>query len=326
MIIKPKPFISPIVKNTILTLIILIFPLIIMLFVSLVFFRVTDLIVLVVYILVFAIIEIGFLFLSKDIIMRVLGARRIQTGWIVDMVRDVASKANLPMPEVYIIPDLTPNAFAVGISPSRSAIGINSGLVDLLQPNELRGVIAHEVAHIKNRDTLIMTVAVILFNSLGLITDYVGRVLIFSASNSRNSGQLVLIGAAIWIFSLIVRLILAPIILLALSRTREYVADETGARLIRDPISLADALIKIHNFYHNPDLPPYESTDPINKSLSMMYIGSIEPKKTGFWEELFSTHPPVEKRVERLTELAKELRVYKFKKISNNRTNRGDVG
>ncbi|MEM1894054.1 MAG: hypothetical protein QXV16_02755, partial [Candidatus Anstonellales archaeon] len=83
MIIKPKPLISPIVKNTILTLIILIFPLIIMLFVSLVFFRVTDLIVLVVYILVFAIIQIGFLFLSKDIIMRVLGARRIQTGWIV---------------------------------------------------------------------------------------------------------------------------------------------------------------------------------------------------------------------------------------------------
>ncbi|MEM4699281.1 MAG: M48 family metalloprotease, partial [Candidatus Anstonellales archaeon] len=239
---------------------------------------------------------------------------------------DVASKANLPMPEVYIIPDLTPNAFAVGISPSRSAIGINSGLVDLLQPNELRGVIAHEVAHIKNRDTLIMTVAVILFNSLGLITDYVGRVLIFSASNSRNSGQLVLIGAAIWIFSLIVRLILAPIILLALSRTREYVADETGARLIRDPISLADALIKIHNFYYNIDLSRYESAEPIKKSISMMYIGSIKPKKTGFWEELFSTHPPVEKRVERLTELAKELRVYKFKKISNNRTNRGDVG
>lgn len=233
-----------------------------------------------------------------------LGAKKIDQGWIYEHVKSISKVANIPTPEVYIIPDPRPNAFAVGILKSNSAIGINNGLIDILNERELRGVIAHEVAHIKNRDTLILTTASMLFNLLGISLEFVGRSMLMN-NNNRNA----VLGFGIILASFIFRLIVSPILLFALSRNREYIADETGARLISDPLSLADALEKIDNFY-KIDISKYTESrpEPVARALNMMYIQPVQ--KSNILLELFSTHPPTYKRIERLKELAREMGIY----------------
>lgn len=311
---KPEPLIPVSIKNSLLTLLIILIPLLVISFVmSFIVVPKGGLLFLLVGILITFIFEILILIFSKDIMMAMLRARRVTSGEIFETVREIANKAKIPMPELYIIPDPTPNAFAVGILQSRSAVGLNAGIIELLNRNELRGVIAHEIAHIKNRDTLLMTAAAVLFNSVGMIIDFIGRMMIYQ-NNNRNA----VLGLGLIIFSFIFRLIVTPLMLLALSRTREYIADETGARLINDPLSLASALEKIENYYERyldqivaRAEERYESNSPIKNALKMMYIGNTEPKKkTSFWREILSTHPPTEKRIERLRELARELGVY----------------
>lgn len=305
MIIKPQPLIPQSFINTILTIIIILFPLILLsLLISIFYYDFSDPFSLgiLTYVGAVFIVQLVLLIFSKDIVMRMLGARRIFDGRIYEAVKEISQKANIPTPEVYIIPNPTPNAFAIGILKSRSAIGINSGLIEVLKDNELRGVIAHEVAHIKNRDTLLLTTASVLFNIVGIAIEILGRNLLFR-SNERERA----IGVILVVLSLLFRILLAPIFILALSRAREYIADETGARIIGDPLSLADALTRIEEYY-NKMLYKAMRYNYSDEPVRMMYIHS--PKKSSFLEEIFSTHPPVYKRVERLRELAREMGIY----------------
>ncbi|MCX8154777.1 MAG: M48 family metalloprotease [Candidatus Micrarchaeota archaeon] len=324
---KPQPLINPSIRNSIITILIILIPVMLISFIISSVLVIDNsltngfLTIMILFVISF-LIEFLVLLASKDIIMILLGAEKVSAGEIFETVKDIAAKAKIPTPEVYIIPNPDPNAFAVGVIQSRSAIGLNYGILQLLNKDELRGVIAHEIAHIKNRDTLLMTTASFLLNFVGILIEFTGR-LLFYRDNSRSA----LIGLVLMFVGIIFRIIVAPLMFLAISRTREYMADETGARLINDPISLANALQKIEDYYitnikrMKEDVKrkypntEYTNQDNSNSSvknaLKMMYIGNTEPRtKTSFLQELLSTHPPTEKRIQRLKELARELGIY----------------
>ena len=227
-------------------------------------------------------------YFSDKIVLSYYKAQEINSGEIYDIVKEVAFKAGIPMPRVYIIDEDQPNAFATGRNPSNSAVAITTGLINLLNYNEIRGVIAHEIAHIKNRDILISTIAAGIASAINFIIDIFQWTLFFKRDEEENHLN---------IFSYLLILILGPIIALiiqmAVSRTREYLADETGANIINDPISLAKALEKLHYYASNIPLA--------RQNLATNHLFIVNP---GSLLNLFSTHPPIENRIKRLYKLA----------------------
>jgi heat shock protein HtpX len=225
---------------------------------------------------------------SDKIVLSYYNAQEITDGEIYYLVKEVAYKAGIPVPKVYIIDEEQPNAFATGRDPNHSAVAITTGLINLLDYNEIRGVIAHEIAHIKNRDILISTIAAGIASAIIYIIDISQWLFFFRRDNEENH---------INIFSYLIILILGPIIALliqmAVSRAREYLADETGAKIINDPISLAKALEKLHY---------YASNIPLSKqNLATSHLFIVNPQSL---LNLFSTHPPIEQRIKRLYKLA----------------------
>ena len=210
-----------------------------------------------------------------------------------NMVENLAITAGLPKPRVYIINDSSPNAFATGRDPEHSAVAVTSGLLSVLDRTELEGVLAHELAHIGNRDILIATIVVVLVGVLTMIVDMIWRISFSSAGENRHP--------AIFIIGL-VAIILSPFIGMmiqaAVSRRREYVADATGALLTRYPQGLANALRKIS-----------ENPRPLRKASSAtahMFIANPFGRGTmSKLKNLFSTHPPVDKRIQNLTGMEK---------------------
>jgi len=200
-----------------------------------------------------------------------------------EMTENLAEKANIPKPRLYYLDTDTPNAFATGRSPSKGVVAVTRGLIDKLDESEIEGVIAHEIAHIKNRDTLTQAVAATM---AGAIT-WIGHLFFFGDRENRN------------IFSYLLLFIVAPLaamlIRLAISRSREYTADRTGA-MLSDPLSLASALDKISKSVKEKPMHGNEAT-------SHMFI--INPFSGGV-AGLFSTHPPVNERIRRLKEMTKE--------------------
>jgi len=227
-------------------------------------------------------------YFSDKIVLSYYKAQEINSGEIYDIVKEVAFKAGIPMPRVYIIDEDQPNAFATGRNPSNSAVAITTGLINLLNYNEIRGVIAHEIAHIKNRDILISTIAAGIASAINFIINIFQWTLFFKRDEEENHLN---------IFSYLLILILGPIIALiiqmAVSRTREYLADETGAKIINDPISLAKALEKLHYYASNIPLA--------RQNLATNHLFIVNP---GSLLNLFSTHPPIENRIKRLYKLA----------------------
>jgi len=227
-------------------------------------------------------------YFSDKIVLSYYKAQEINSGEIYDIVKEVAFKAGIPMPRVYIIDEDQPNAFATGRNPSNSAVAITTGLINLLNYNEIRGVIAHEIAHIKNRDILISTIAAGIASAINFIINIFQWTLFFKRDEEENHLN---------IFSYLLILILGPIIALiiqmAVSRTREYLADETGAKIINDPISLAKALEKLHYYASNIPLA--------RQNLATNHLFIVNP---GSLLNLFSTHPPIEERIKRLYKLA----------------------
>ena len=206
------------------------------------------------------------------------------------VVREVAGLAELPMPKVYIVPSKSPNAFATGRSPKHAAIAATEGILDLLSKEELRGVIAHEMSHIKNRDTLVTTIAATVAGVIAYVASMARWAALFGGFGGRDSegaGNLI---------SLLVLAILAPLIAillqLAISRSREYLADETGAKMIKNPHALAKALEKLHSGIKQH---PLKFGSPATSS---MFI--LNPFTAKGITSLFSTHPPFEKRIEKL--------------------------
>jgi len=210
------------------------------------------------------------------------------------IVRGVAQKADLPMPRVAIIPTQTPNAFATGRSPKNATVAATEGMLRLLDDNELEGVMAHEMAHVRNRDMLVMTIAATLAGAIA----FAARWALYSALFSRNDNG----GGLIMILVAITAPIAALLVQLAISRNREYGADETGARIIGRPLHLARALQKLETENRRN---PIRFGSPTSSSLFI-----VNPFRGGAFVTIFMTHPPIEKRVERLRQLADKMGQY----------------
>jgi heat shock protein HtpX len=238
---------------------------------------------------------------SDKIVLAMYGAREIteeEAPWLHRMVEELAQRANIPKPKIYLVPMEQPNAFATGRGPGHSAVAVTAGILQLLDRDELRGVLAHEIAHIKNRDVLVATMAATIAGAISYLVNMFQWALLFGHSRNDEEGNnnpLSIIGS---IALIVLTPIIATIIQLAISRSREYLADETGAKISGDPLALARALEKIHNYV-------YQIPAEVNQGTAHLFIEN-PLRGEGLWE-LFSTHPPTEKRIERLKELARKM-------------------
>jgi len=225
---------------------------------------------------------------SDKIALRMSGAKEIseqEAPRLYQIVRELTTRAGLPMPKLYVIPQDQPNAFATGRNPEHSAVAVTAGILKLLSEDELRGVLAHELAHVRHRDILITSVVATI---AGAIT-YLGYMLMWFGSDSDS--PLGLVGALALV---ILAPISAAIIQLAISRQREFSADATGAEICGNPESLASALLRLEE---GAQAIPMQ----VNQSAEPLYI--VKPFHGGAMAALFSTHPPIEERVRRLRQM-----------------------
>lgn len=232
-----------------------------------------------------------------------------------NIVKGVSQKFGLPMPEVGIVESWTPNAFATGRNPSNAAVVATRGLLNILPDDELEGVIAHEMAHIKDRDILVMSLASMMATLISNLSYIAYIATIFGSDRDRDSGMSVLAGFLVYL----IMPLASMMIQLGISRNREYLADETGGRTIQNPRALARALDRIENganpgYQASPrsrapnDGDPFDTRSSKNKSIydcANMWISN--PLKAGGIASLFSTHPPMEERIRRLNKLADEM-------------------
>jgi heat shock protein HtpX len=210
------------------------------------------------------------------------------------IVREIAQRSGIPMPKVYIIPEETPNAFATGRNPQHAAVAVTQGILRLLSPEELQGVLAHELGHVRHRDTLIMTVAATIAGALSYLAHMAMWGAMFGGrSDDDDDGGSPLGG----LLAIIIAPIAAALIQMAISRSREYMADEEGARLSGNPLALASALRKIEAWSQRI---PIHSGTPATAHLFI-----INPFSAGGLRTLFSTHPSTEDRIRRLEEMAR---------------------
>lgn len=237
---------------------------------------------------------IGYWF-SDKIVLAMYRAKEVkfhEAPEIYSVVQRLTMKANMPMPKVYIIPQDTPNAFATGRNPKHAAVALTQGISTLLTEDELEGVLSHELTHVQNRDILIGSIAATIAGAITYLANMARWAMIFGGRDSREERN----GSAI---GLLVMTIVAPIaallIQMAISRSREYLADEGGAKISGKPLALASALQKIQaKIRYRPMMA--------NPSTAHMFI--VNPLGTDFWATLFSTHPLVKDRVKRLESIA----------------------
>ena len=238
---------------------------------------------------------------SDKIVLSLYGAKEVKYEDAPDLygdIQDLASRAGLPMPRVYITPQEQPNAFATGRNPEHAAVAVTQGILRLLSRDELRGVLAHELSHVKHRDILIGSIAATIATAITYLAYMAQFAAIFGGGGGgggrdRGGNPLGLLVMAI------VAPLAATIIRLAISRTREYAADEGGAEISGNPISLANALRKLGMA---SDRIPLQVSEQVADSTSHMLIAS--PLSGGGLSSLFSTHPPMEERIRRLEEMA----------------------
>jgi len=231
---------------------------------------------------------------SDKIVLRMYRASEVgrdDASELYSDVEELAQIAGLPMPRVYIIPEQAPNAFATGRDPHHSAVAFTQGIMRLLSRNELKGVIAHELAHIKNRDILIGSIAAMIAGAISYLA-YMAQFAAFFGGGGRDSGRGGMLG-------LLAMAIIAPmaamIVRMAISRTREFGADKTGAQICGNPLYLADALRKLQA---GASRVPLQVSEQAAESTAHMMI--VSPMIGGSFAKLFSTHPPTEERVAKL--------------------------
>jgi heat shock protein HtpX len=236
---------------------------------------------------------------SDKAVLKMYKARQVADGALHDMVADLAMRAGLPMPKVYIIDTPQPNAFATGRSPRHAAVAATTGIMRTLNEGELRGVMAHELAHIKNRDTLTMTIVATLAGALGMVAKF-GRLMGRGGGRARSSrggaNPLAMVGI---MAAVIIAPFIAMVIRMTVSRVREYSADRDGALICGKPLDLASALVKIHNAAHNT--PNAAAED--NPETAHMFIINPLIGKGGKIDSLFSTHPNTENRIAALKDM-----------------------
>lgn len=211
------------------------------------------------------------------------------------MVEDLAATAGIPKPRICVIPEDAPNAFATGRDPEHGVVAVTQGIMRLLSPEELKGVLAHEIGHIANRDILIQTVAGVMGSAIVSIANMMQFAAIFGGNRSKGEG-----GGSGFLGGILMALlapIAAGIIQMAISRSREYLADDTGARLCGQPLALAGALGKLQSW--SRQIPMRRG----NATTAEMFI--VAPLFGGGMANLFSTHPPIEERIARLQQMAR---------------------
>ncbi len=241
-------------------------------------------------------------FLSDRMVLWSYRAKMITEDQAPDLfriVREVAQQANIPMPRVAVIPTQTPNAFATGRNPKRAVVAVTQGILGILTEAELRGVLAHEVSHVRNRDILVMTVAATIAGAISYLAQIAMWNTMLGGGRNRNASQ----GTAL---IAIVGMILAPIaamlVQLSISRSREYKADYSGAKAIGQPLALASALQKLEA---ENKRRPLRFGSPSSQGLFI-----VNPFSATSFTRLFSTHPPIQERIRRLQDLARGVDDY----------------
>ena len=264
--------------------------------------------------LLFAVGINGFVYWKSDsLALRANCARELQPGELPrfrSIVSSLAARAGLPMPRLYVIDRPEPNAFATGRNPEHAAVAVTTGILDLMDDRQLTGVLAHELSHVKNRDTLVGTIAATIGGAISFIAQMAQFQMIFGGRDDRQGGG----------FGALIAIILAPIaaliIQLAVSRGREYGADASGAALTGDPEGLAEALERLEGANKQPGIlarlgrrgyGPSQAPTPapapaLNPAFAHLYI--VNPLSGRNLGGLFSTHPPIEERVQRLRSMA----------------------
>ena len=236
---------------------------------------------------------------SDKIVLKIYKAREVsetESPILFRMVRRLAQQADMPMPKVYIIPSEGPNAFATGRNPQNAAVAATEGIMRLLSEEELEGVMAHELAHVQNRDTLISTIAATFAGAIAMLGNMLQWAAIFGGGRSENEeGGGSMLGSLALAF---IAPMAAMLIQMAVSRSREYLADATGARICGKPLALASALNKLQK---GAQAIPLQEATP---ATSHMFI--VNPLTGASVMKLFSTHPPMEERIARLKALASD--------------------
>jgi heat shock protein HtpX len=240
---------------------------------------------------------------SDKIVIKMYGGQEVSAQddpEFYGLVQDLTQRAGLPMPKVYVLPQDTPNAFATGRNPEHAAVAVTDGIRRILDKRELAGVLGHELSHVKHRDILVSTIAATLAGAIGYLAQMAQWAMIFGGNRDRDEEG----GGNI--FGLIVMMIVAPIaamlIQMAVSRSREYGADEGGAKVTGDPLALASALRKLHMGAQNI---PLEVNNATANATAHMFI--VNPLTGHGLASLFSTHPPMEERIARLEAMAGKM-------------------
>jgi heat shock protein HtpX len=238
---------------------------------------------------------------SDKIVIKMYGGQEVTAQddpELYGLVQDLTQRAALPMPKVYTLPQDTPNAFATGRNPQHAAVAVTHGIRRILNKRELAGVLGHELSHVKHRDILVSTIAATLAGAISYLAYMAQWAAIFGGGRSRDDE-----GGGGNIFGLLFMMIVAPLaamlIQMAVSRSREYGADEGGAKITGDPLALASALRKLHMGAQNI---PLEVNNATASATAHMFI--VNPLTAGGLANLFSTHPPMEERIARLEAMA----------------------
>jgi len=235
--------------------------------------------------------------------------QRLKLRQLDNVVEEIAIAAGLPKPKVYIVPDRDPNAFATGRDPQHASIAVTSGLLDLVTREELQGVVAHELSHIRNLDVRLLTVIAALVGAVALLSDWTRRGMrygSFRGDRARNrekgggGGAIALVLFVLWLAAAVLAPIIGQLLAMAVSRRREYLADASGAELTRNPGALADALGRIDG--------AVEPTSAIKRGSAHLCIadplGRSVGIREGFWPDLLATHPPMKNRIAALRQMA----------------------
>ncbi len=244
-----------------------------------------------------AIMNVGAYWFSDKIVLRMYHAQPVtetEAPEVYSIVRGLVQKAGMPMPKVYIIPEDTPNAFATGRNPEHAVVAVTQGIMRILSREELAGVIAHELAHIRHRDMLTGTIVATIAGAISMLAQMAQWSMIFGGSRRDDDEGGSPIVALVM---MIVAPIAAMIVQMAISRTREYEADKGGAQLAGNPSGLANALLKLEK---GSQVIPMQDAKP---ATAHMFI--VNPLTGGGLMNLFSTHPPIAERVKRLNEMAR---------------------
>ncbi len=224
---------------------------------------------------------------SDKIVIKMYRGREVTSGALYEVVQDLALRGNLPMPKVFVLPQPTPNAFATGRNPEHAVVAATEGILQILSREELRGVMAHELAHVRHRDILIGSVAATIAGAIAYLAHMAQWALIFGGGRDDEENNPV---------AMILMMILAPIaaglVQMAISRSREFEADKGGASLAGSPFELASALRKLEAANSRAPMPR------VNEATAHMFI--VNPLRGAGLRSLFSTHPPVEERIRRL--------------------------